>query len=171
MNSIDKYADELLKELSSLSCDINEEEIRAHSVISVKHGSYNCMYCLDMNREWLDAWHAEFDRIMQAIAATLGRPTFNANLEQALSFMRIWISDDAHLGESELSEAFEKAEGLRKLQAIEDAIAATLGSGECEDIGSAAIFKCSECGWYSPVFTFGKDMPQFCPQCGKAVKR
>lgn len=63
----------------------------------------------------------------QAIAATLGGPTFDANLEQALSFMRIWISDDAHLGESELSAAFEKAEGLRKLDAIESAIAATLG--------------------------------------------
>lgn len=63
----------------------------------------------------------------QAIAATLGRPTFNANLEQALSFMRIWISEDAHLGESAISRELEKAEGLRKLDAIESAIAATLG--------------------------------------------
>ena len=44
--------------------------------------------------------------------------------------MRIWISDDAHLGESELSAAFEKAEGLRKLDAIESAIAATLGGDD-----------------------------------------
>lgn len=53
----------------------------------------------------------------------------------------------------------------------EQAIAATLGAGECEDVGQAAVFKCSECGWYSPVFTFGEKMPRFCPQCGKAVKR
>jgi hypothetical protein len=72
----------------------------------------------------------------QAIAATLGRPTFDANLEQALSFMRIWISDDAHLGESAISCELEKAEGLRKLDAIEDAIAATLDdeiNGETSD--------------------------------------
>lgn len=53
----------------------------------------------------------------------------------------------------------------------EQAIAATLGGGECDDVGQAAVFKCSECGWYSPVFTFGDGMPQFCPSCGKAVKR
>lgn len=64
----------------------------------------------------------------QAIAATLGKP-MKKDLRQALDFMRIWISDDAHLGESELSYEFEKAEGLRKLEAIEQAIAATLGNG------------------------------------------
>lgn len=50
-------------------------------------------------------------------------------LRKSLDFMRIWISNDAHLGESKFSYEFEKAEGLRKLEAIEQAIAATLGSG------------------------------------------
>lgn len=49
------------------------------------------------------------------------------SVTKALSVMRIWISEDAHLGESEISRELEKAEGLRKLAAIEQAIAATLG--------------------------------------------
>ena len=71
----------------------------------------------------------------QVIAATLGEPV-DADLRKALDFMRIWISEDAHLGESAISYKFEKAEGLRKLDTIEDAIAATLGDAytreECE---------------------------------------
>lgn len=118
----------------------------------------------------------------QAIAATLGRPTFNADLEQALSFMRIWISEDAHLGESELSAAFEKAEGLRKLDAIESAIAATLGGGECEFIiednmneseGMGDVwFRCTNCnatfGYYADGWLMKEN---FCPNCGRKVKR
>lgn len=118
----------------------------------------------------------------QAIAATLGRPTFDANLEQALSFMRIWISDDAHLGDSELSAAFEKAEGLRKLDAIESAIAATLGGGECEFIiednmneseGMGDVwFRCTNCnatfGYYADGWLMKEN---FCPNCGRKVKQ
>ena len=110
----------------------------------------------------------------QAIAATVGRPTFDANLEQALSFMRIWISEDAHLGESELSAAFEKAEGLRKLDAIESAIVAALGGGECdvkhhnvETSGDADEWVCLSCGerWLQDT-----DWPMACPGCGEVVK-
>ena len=99
----------------------------------------------------------------QAIAATLGsdreselQSALNKaagnwakaddRLRKALSFMRIWISEDAHIGESELSAAFEKAEGLRKLDAIESAITATLGSGTCaqcaKDMGAYADSLC-----------------------------
>ena len=49
-------------------------------------------------------------------------------LRKSLDFMRIWISEDAHLGESAISRELEKAEGLRKLDAIEQAVAATLRS-------------------------------------------
>lgn len=42
---------------------------------------------------------------------------------KALDFMRIWISADVHIGESAISREFEKAEGLRKLDAIEAEIA------------------------------------------------
>lgn len=62
----------------------------------------------------------------QAITATVG-PTLDQDLQQALDFMRIWITDDAHLGESDISYELEKAEGLRNLEAIEHAIAATVG--------------------------------------------
>lgn len=117
----------------------------------------------------------------QAIAATLGSPTLNANLEQALSFMRIWISDDAHLGESELSAAFEKAEGLRKLDSIEIAIADTLGHslnnqsmserGTCHvdtvPMGTNAddgdVDVCSNCR--VPI----DDSAYFCSNCGARI--
>lgn len=44
----------------------------------------------------------------------------------------------------------------------------------CRDeggIGSKfpAAFVCSECGWCSTVFAFGKDMPCYCPNCGAKV--
>lgn len=58
------------------------------------------------------------------------------DLRKALDSMRIWIAEDAHLGESVISCELEKAEGLRRLAAIEDAIAATLGTeinGETSD--------------------------------------
>jgi len=62
----------LLDELRKLACDINEEEIRSHSVITLNQGRYNRQFRLDMNHDWLNAWHAELERILQAIAATLG---------------------------------------------------------------------------------------------------
>lgn len=45
----------------------------------------------------------------------------------------------------------------------------TLGRGTCHDIGPAAVFKCSVCGWCSPVFTFGEGMPEYCACCGREV--
>ena len=56
----------------------------------------------------------------------------DAELRNALDIMRIWISDDAHLGESAISYEFEKAEGLRKLESIKQAITVTIGGLEAE---------------------------------------
>jgi hypothetical protein len=65
-------------------------------------------------------------------------------LRKSLDFMRIWISEDAHLGESAISRELEKAEGLRKLDAIEQAIAATLGSEPPYD----ELLCCLENDWH-----------------------
>lgn len=70
---------ELLNELHNLACDINEEEIRSHSVITLNQGRYNRQLRLDMNHDWLNAWHAELERILQAIAATLGSCSRSCN--------------------------------------------------------------------------------------------
>lgn len=65
----------------------------------------------------------------------------------------------------------------------EQAIAATLGDGECENVGELGDFCCSECG--ARLYTEMSDgytmiecdektiikLPRYCPNCGKAVKR
>lgn len=51
----------------------------------------------------------------------------------------------------------------------EQAIAATMGSGECKNIAkSFGEFECSECGMYAD---FGSDLHRVksCPDCGKVV--
>ena len=75
----------------------------------------------------------------------------------------------------------------------EQAVAATLGAGECENVneygynpceicGGNVHFKCSECGCNlylqcdkeSTMFDSSGEpisFPRFCPNCGKAVKR
>ena len=65
----------LLDKLRKLACDINEKEIRSHSVITMNQGRYNRQFRLDINHDWLNAWHAELERILQAVEATLGRET------------------------------------------------------------------------------------------------
>ena len=53
----------------------------------------------------------------------------------------------------------------------EQAIAATLGSGECENVAKYwGEFECSEC---DTLADFGSDLHlvSYCPHCGKKVKR
>lgn len=100
----------------------------------------------------------------------------DAELRKALDFMQIWISEDAHLGESAISREFEKAEGLRKLDAIRDAITATLGAGTChvtvqdnmaETDGMGDVWlECDACRWQMPL---EQSTPRFnfCPNCGR----
>lgn len=66
----------LLNELRNLARDINEAEIRSHSVITMKQGQYSRWFKLYMNRDWLNAWHTEHERVLQAIAATMGRESY-----------------------------------------------------------------------------------------------
>ena len=76
-----------------------------------------------------DEIQAEYDMAVAAMNKAAGNwAKADTELRKALDFMRIWISEDAHLGESVISCEFEKAEGLRKLDAIEDAIADELNS-------------------------------------------
>lgn len=107
----------------------------------------------------------------QAITATVG-PTLDQDLQQALDFMRIWITDDAHLGESDISYELEKAEGLRNLEAIEQAIAATVGMVTCRNISDPPNgFLCSECGWgdfNEPTHLL--KYAKYCPNCGKRIE-
>lgn len=68
-------------------------------------------------------------------------------------------------------------------QAIADELNATLGGGECENVGEITDFCCSECG--ARLYTETEDgytmikadehtiikTPNYCPNCGKVVKR
>lgn len=102
----------------------------------------------------------------------------DAELRKALDFMRIWISDDAHLGESDVSYALERAEGLRKLDAIESAIAATLGGGECECDGSIEWEWTGPTTYYEHELSCGhvitsvdNELPNYCEICGAKVRK
>ena len=61
---------------------------------------------------------------------------------------------------------------LRSVLSItpEQAIAATLGRGECTDTGRYC-FTCSECGWAAnePHHALGGFWPTYCPNCGRKV--
>ena len=132
-----------------------------------------------------DEIQAEYDRAVAAMNKAAGNwAKADAELRNALDFMRIWISEDAHLGESAISREFEKAEGLRKLDAIEDAITGKLNSRAertCENIDKYPDyrFKCSECNcvlYYEDldgepwVFVDGvASVPNYCPNCGAKV--
>ena len=123
----------------------NQEQIDFHTAWSVNGARFEAEE--DATEKKLHVRSYAYLLPEQAIAATLGTP-ISADLRTALDFMRIWITDDAHLGESAISYEFEKAEGLRKLDAIEQAIAATLGRGTCEP-----------------------DEAGFCPYCGEDLVR
>ena len=60
-------------------------------------------------------------------------------------------------------------------KAIADELNAALGGGECEMKPIPFMgWQCSKCGRVSMVFGSGdkdREMPRFCPSCGKAVKR
>ena len=66
---------ELLQELRDLAADVNPSEIIDHVSITRMGRTFDA--------QWLDAWHAEFDRIMQAIAATLGETYTREECEAA----------------------------------------------------------------------------------------
>lgn len=126
-----------------------------------------------------DEIQAEHDKAVAAMNSAAGKwAKADAELRKAIDFMRIWISDDAHLGESELSYELEKSEGLRNLEAIEQAIAATLGSGACSveskifidgdyvptpyyeyEMGCGGVFRWDEA-----------EAPNCCPNCGRRVQ-
>ena len=65
------------------------------------------------------------------------------------------------------------ANGIR-MQAIADELNAMLDSGECCNLtGETDWFECSECGAEVSVEWCGSgyDVPNYCPKCGKKVKR
>lgn len=121
------------------------------------------------------------DRAVAAMNKAAGNwAKADAELRKALDFMRIWISEDAHLGESAISREFEKAEGLRKLDAIEmsykDALILLdefgLSERTCRNIDDEfPYFQCSECECNAVVGygSSGDGLPNYCPNCGAKV--
>ena len=126
------------------------------------------------------AWNtrAEHDNAVHAINKAAGNwAKADAELRRAIDFMRIWIAEDAHLGESEISSEFEKAEGLRNLDAIEQAIAAwnTRAERTCQQVDVTEKYQpyvthstaCSRCGGILAMEEFLA--PNYCPNCGAKV--
>ena len=73
-----------------------------------------------------------------------------------------------------LEHADDVPDGMLSVQANltpEQAIEATLGRGECHDVGRYC-FTCSECGWVAnePHHMLGGFRPNYCPSCGRKVR-
>ena len=116
--------------------------------------------------------HAICDEIQaeheQAIAATLGSGTLTA--EQ----VRETVEGHGNIMDNRLYEDW---------QAVADELNAELGSGTCAMIPSftkpvtlddCQEFCCSACGEYMVIQQFPgwvDEVPNFCPNCGKAVER
>lgn len=170
MSSATDKQHRLLNELRKLACDINEKEIRSHSVITLNQGRYNRQFRLDMNHEWLGAWHAEFERILQAIEATLGPDVRHPKPhEQWTTVLLPEIAWDRGDRWPDYLSVAHDAHDEWRVYVPE----ATLGPRTCHPVpiyGFDGEFTeydcdaCSECGdeWEG-------DTPNFCPNCGARV--
>lgn len=154
----------LLDELRKLACDINEKEIRSHGVITLNQGRYNRQFRLDINHDWLNAWHAELERILQAVEATLGR----GDVEWDGDVLVLTLPRDPS------SIHVRRADGEpRKVYPSE----ATLGRGTCHimtcdnlnELGGDVWLECDACHWQMD-YAEAPSMPlNFCPNCGREV--
>lgn len=136
----------------------------------------------DDYRQAAEYWQRMYEEAFAAMNKAAGNwAKADTELRKALDFMRIWISEDAHLGESAISYEFEKAEGLRKLDAIEDAITGKLNSRAertCHIEGRYGNKYCTCCGemvgtWdsTSELYVSGNmvELWNYCPNCGAKV--
>ena len=116
------------------------------------------------HEEAIEAWNTRTPE--QAIAAALGGGKLTA--EQVRECTEIVYLEGYSDGSVNRGAHIEETDW----QAIADELNVMLGSGECEDVSTKnGIFKCSECG--CTVEEDGVDWGyiQFCPDCGRAVKR
>jgi len=153
----------LLDELRKLACDINEKEIRSHSAITLNQGRYNRQSRLDINHDWLNAWHAELERILQAVEATLGRGDVEwdgdvlvLTLPRDPSSIHVRRADD----------------GPRKVYPSE----ATLGLGTCrvESVARNEYGHALQVSDYTFELSCGHsvtwdEQPDYCPWCGRRL--
>lgn len=108
----DNRTTELLQELRDLTADVNPSEIIDHVSVTRRGWVFDA--------QWLDAWHAEFERIVQAIAATLGS---GKPFIEAIAELRKTVRE-AFSGES----VSMLVEGHAIMRAIDEVEAATLGN-------------------------------------------
>ena len=153
----------LLDELRKLACDINEEEINSHSVITLNQGRYNRQFRLDMNHDWLNAWHAELERILKAIAATLSDGT---------CLPHFWTHDGTlHVELPKLPESISVRLPDQRDREVGSARVwqFTLGAGTCHECaGMDDVFECSACGGRYEGWAL-KRWARYCPDCGAKV--
>lgn len=102
------------------------------------------------------------------------------SIEEGWQVWGVWCVDDLHAEEHGgyqhghfIDNHATEAEAIEawNTRTPEQAIAATLGAGECENVAEGwGVFECSGCGFYAD---FGSDLhrARICPDCGKAVKR
>lgn len=91
--------------------------------------------------------------------------------ERGVEYKRHYLNTSWYVG-MKLYMATDDVDGTLTVDNLtpEQAIAATLGSETCEDVGRYC-FTCSKCGWTAnePHHAFGGFWPKFCPNCGCKV--
>ena len=104
-------------------------------------------------------------------------------LREKLTERGIEYTTNDHMGAYETSwngfTAMQLTPGAKLIMTVtpEQAIAATVGNGTCENAnkdGYGFRFDCTECGYSTIVLNCATrldELPSFCPKCGRWVKR
>lgn len=84
-----------------------------------------------------------------------------------------WVADDGEICHtSEINSNGASVMVLRKCTTPAQAIAATLGRGECHNLKASwpSLFECDECGYSNDDTYCGSELHfKFCPNCGAMV--
>ena len=99
-----------------------------------------------------------------------------AELREKLTERGVEYTTNDHLGVCETSwdgfTAMQLTPSAKLIMTVtpEQAVAATVGNGTCENAnknGYGFRFDCTECGYSTRL----DELPNFCPKCGRWVKR
>ena len=132
-----------------------------HVACERAHNGCVTMSAFITEAEAVEAWNTRTPE--QEISAALG-----GNENRISERLRSVASDMRNIGASSMTSHELFAYWAREVDKAAD-LAATLGGGECEIIYKGdLVWECQSCNEQMRITS---DSPNFCPNCGKAVKR